>query len=146
MDAFSGGGMHVLLACLPPLTAGALLLRRIAPAWAGLAALAVGLAVLPAFGPDPAALGAAVIGAIPLAVEVLLIMYGGIALFAVLRAAGLHQALGRAVASVARDRALRVLLVALGVTPFLESVTGFGVGLIMSAPILREMGLLARLA
>ena len=39
-----------------------------------------------------------------------------------------------------------LLLVALGVTPFLESVTGFGVGLIMSAPILREMGLPARLA
>src|SRR5690606_7364049 len=87
--------------------------------------------------------GAALASAIPLAVEVLLILYGGIALFAVLRLTGLHQVLGQGVASLAPDRPRRVLLVALGVAPFLESVIGFGVGMIMAAPILREFGRMA---
>src|SRR5690606_18714726 len=67
-------------------------------------------------------------------------------LFAVLRSTGLHQVLGQGVASLAPDRPRRVLLVALGVAPFLESVVGFGVGMIMAAPILREFGLSSRLA
>lgn len=136
----------MFLACLPPVAAGFLLLRRVAPAWAAFGGLVTGLAVLPAFRPSPAALGAALAGAIPLAAEVLLILYGGIILFAVLRSTGLHQVLGQGVASLAPDRPRRVLLVALGVAPFLESVIGFGVGMIMAAPILREFGLSSRLA
>jgi len=120
--------------------AGFLLLRRVAPAWAAFGGLVTGLAVLPAFRPSPAALGAALASAIPLAVEVLLILYGGIALFAVLRLTGLHQVLGQGVASLAPDRPRRVLLVALGVAPFLESVIGFGVGMIMAAPNCGSLG------
>src|SRR5690606_41637361 len=79
MSPFTADGFRVLLACLPPVAAGFLLLRRVAPAWAAFGGLVTGLAVLPAFRPSPAALGAAVARAIPLAVAVLLILYGGIA-------------------------------------------------------------------
>src|SRR5690606_9387571 len=61
-------------------------------------------------------------------------------LFAVLRSTGLHQVLGQGVASLAPDRPRRVLLVALGVAPFLESVIGFGVGMIMAAPNCGSLG------
>src|SRR5690606_20127174 len=111
MSPFTADGFRVLLACLPPVAAGFLLLRRVAPAWAAFGGLVTGLAVLPAFRPSPAALGAALASAIPLAVEVLLILYGGIALFAVLRLTGLHQVLGQGVASLAPDRPRRGLLV-----------------------------------
>ncbi|HEX6988707.1 MAG TPA: L-lactate permease, partial [Bacillota bacterium] len=143
---FHPDALRLLLASLPPLTAGALLLRRTAPAWAGLGALAAAVVVLPAFDVAVTDLVGPALSIGPVALEVLGIMYGGLLLFEVLRSGGLHQTLGRWVTSLAPDRPLQVLLVALGVAPFMESVTGFGVGLIMAAPILREMGLSSRQA
>jgi lactate permease len=119
---------------------GALLLRR--PAWqaagAGLAVLAVTswLAGLPVRDPAVTAGHSAV-----LVLEVGLVLLGGLALAEVGRRRGFPEAVTSYVAATGAPRAAVVLLVVLGLTPFAESVTGFGVGAVIAAPILLALGL-----
>lgn len=103
----------------------------------GSAMLAILLAFpLPADGIAPAALRWS-----PILLEVLLIVAGGLLLSEVLREAGGQSAL----ASWIRGRAGRgvgaVLLVVHGITPFAESLTGFGIGVTIGIPLLAHFGL-----
>ena len=133
--------MSVALAAAPVLVVlGALLLRR--PAWQ---AAAAGLAVLAVTswlaGPPVADLGAAAGNSAVLVLEVGLVLLGGMALAEVGRARGFPEAVTSYIAATGAPRPAVVLLVVLGLTPFAESVTGFGVGAVIAAPILLALGL-----
>jgi lactate permease len=133
--------VSVALAAAPVLVVlAALLLRR--PAWQ---AAAAGLAVLTATSwladrpvADPG--GTAARSAV-LVLEVGLVLLGGLALAEVGRRRGFPEAVTNYIAASGAPRPAVVLLVVLGLTPFAESVTGFGVGAVIAAPILLALGL-----
>jgi lactate permease len=138
--------LTALLAAAPPLVAALLLLARVSPVRAALAALACGLLVLPAFTVTPGELAAAEGRAMLTGLEVVLIILGGVLLFELMAVGGAHERLAEWAVRVSADPGRRVLAVCLGITPFAESVTGFGVGVIIAAPLLLRMGLAPRAA
>ena len=135
-----------LLAAIPPVLAAGLLLRGVRPPVAALIALAGGVALLAAFPTPPGALADAGLVALGTAVEVCAIILGGLWLDELLRRSGARDRLSEWLAGVTADPGRRVLLVVLGVVPFVEAVTGFGVGAIVGLPLLRRLGFDARRA
>lgn len=77
----------------------------------------------------------------PLIVEVLLIILGGVMLGGLLRASGAQATISSWIEAACSNPQRAVLLVVLGITPFAESVTGFGLGVIVGIPILLHFGL-----
>ena len=138
--------MSVLVAAAPPFVAAALLLAHVSPVRASLAALLTGALALLAFPVGLEELARAEGEALLTGLEVVLIVLGGVLLFELMAVAGAHDRLGTWAARLSSDPGRRVLVVVLAVTPFAESVTGFGVGVIIAAPLLRRMGLDARRA
>ncbi len=80
----------------------------------------------------------------PILVEVLLIVGGGLLLAEVLREAGAQVALARWISGCAGQGVGAVLLVVHGITPFAESLTGFGIGVTIGIPLLAHFGLSTR--
>ena len=76
----------------------------------------------------------------PLLIEVLLIVGGGLLLSDVLRTSGAQQALAEWVTNRTGSGVGAVLLVVHGVTPFAESLTGFGIGITIGIPLLAHCG------
>lgn len=118
------------------------------PAWrAALAGLAVALGVAGwqvwagVDVPDAATLWAAWRRWWPVTLEVVGIIGGGLALSQCLQACGAQAALAGWVRQRAGQGVGAALLVVHGVTPFAESVTGFGIGVMAGIPLLRHMGL-----
>ncbi|UUX50607.1 L-lactate permease [Nisaea acidiphila] len=68
------------------------------------------------------------------------VLLGGVTLYWVLRTGGALDRLGRAAAEAIPDPAERVLVLVLGVSVFFESATGFGVGIIVTVPLLIALG------
>lgn len=83
---------------------------------------------------------------LPLVLEVVLIVGGGLLMSEVLRHAGAQAALANWIKSRAGTGVGAVLLVVHGITPFAESVTGFGIGVTIGIPLLVFMGLAPRQA
>jgi lactate permease len=129
-----------LLAIAPPAVAVLLLAGRVRPQVAAVVALAAGLAVLPAFTPDWAAVWRAQGVATATGLEVAMIIFSGLWLHEMMERTGAGGRLASWILTVTDDIGRRVLLVVLGITPFVESVTGFGVGAIVAFPLLRRMG------
>ena len=133
--------MLALLACLPVLLTLILLTRPlpgwVAPAAGAVTALLLGATVL---GADPAHLAAPFAHNWPILVEVLAIMAGGITLARVMERGGGHAALGRWLSGGTGPGLATALMMVHGVVPFLESVTGFGVGVIVCLPLLITLG------
>lgn len=133
--------MLALLACVPVLLTLALLTRPlpgwVAPAAGTGAALLLGATVL---GADAAELAAPFVRGWPILVEVLAIMAGGITLARVMERGGGHAALGRWLSGGTGPGLATALMMVHGVVPFLESVTGFGVGVIVCVPLLISLG------
>lgn len=77
----------------------------------------------------------------PLLIEVVFIILGGVLLAEVLTVSGAQTTIARWLTDACRGRGRVVLLITLGVTPFAESVTGFGLGVIVGIPLLRHIGL-----
>ncbi|GAB3519745.1 L-lactate permease [Arthrobacter monumenti] len=77
----------------------------------------------------------------PLIIEVLLIILGGVMLGGLLRASGAQATISTWIEAACSTPQRAVLLVVLGITPFAESVTGFGLGVIVGIPILLHFGL-----
>lgn len=133
--------MSTLLAATPPTVALVLLLARVTPVRASLAALATGVvALLVGFPVASGELIRAEAEALVTGIEVVLIILGGVLLYELTERSGAQERLGAWVGELTEDRGRRVLLVVLGVTPFVESVTGFGVGVIVAVPLLMRMG------
>lgn len=68
------------------------------------------------------------------------VLLGGVTLYWVLKSGGALERLGRAAAEAIPDPAQRVLVLVLGVSVFFESATGFGVGIIVTVPLLLALG------
>lgn len=106
----------------------------------GAAMLAITLAFpIPAGSIAPAALRWT-----PILAEVLLIVGGGLLLSEVLRQAGGQASLARWIGGRSGQGVGAALLVVHGITPFAESLTGFGIGVTIGIPLLAHFGLPAR--
>ncbi len=80
----------------------------------------------------------------PILIEVLMIVGGGLLLAEVLREAGAQAALAKWISGRTGQGVGAVLLVVHGITPFAESLTGFGIGVTIGIPLLAHFGLAAR--
>lgn len=133
--------MSAILAGTPIAIALLLLLLRVGPVRAALAALIT--AVLVAWlGFDTSATDAAAgqTEFAPLYIEVTLILLGGVLLSRLLSVTGAQQRVGEWLTGVCTDPARALLLIVLGVVPFVESVTGFGIGVVVGVPLLVQFG------
>jgi lactate permease len=72
--------------------------------------------------------------------RVLYVLVGGLLLYNVLSEGGAVDRVSRFLTEIEPDRGALALLVVLGAAPFFESVTGFGVAVVISAPILLSAG------
>ncbi|MCM8750648.1 L-lactate permease [Thermomicrobiaceae bacterium CFH 74404] len=133
--------MTNLLALGPPVIAAVVLLRGARPLVAALLAYAAGVVLLTIFPTSLESLLRAEWLAFLTAVEVSAIILGGMALNELASRAGTTTALTELVRAAASERGQAVVLVVLGLTPFFESVTGFGVGAVIAVPLLRAAGL-----
>jgi lactate permease len=139
--------LRLVLASLPLAAALWLLVGRRWPGWrAGLAAYAMGLA-LAALGPfDARPLLAANVRGLLLAAVVLYVLVAGLLLYNILARAGAIAAIARALGSASRDPARQALVLAGGLSPFFESVSGFGLAVVIVGPLLVGLGFTARRA
>ncbi|MGU3629048.1 SLC13 family permease [Comamonas testosteroni] len=134
--------MYMFISALPVATVIAVLLAG----WRSLHAAALGVAVAllviaAAFAQPASTWLAAGMHWAPVLLEVLLIVGGGLLLSEVLRASGAQKALADWLLARAGSGTGAVLLVVHGITPFAESVTGFGVGVTIGIPLLAHFGL-----
>lgn len=128
-------------AVIPIVVALALLLAHVGPVRSALAALASAVVVsLVGFPTSVSQIVASQAANSAVYAEVTLILLGGVLLSQLLSASGAQQRLGDWVVGVCRDPARAVLLVVLGVVPFAESVTGFGIGVVVGVPLLLHFG------
>ena len=137
--------MYLLLSALPVVAVIAGLLLGLRSVYAALLGVVLALLGCAIGFPLPAAKAAqAVVAWLPVLVEVLLIVGGGLLLSEVLRTAGAQKALAQWVMGRTGQGVGAVLLVVHGVTPFAESLTGFGIGITIGIPLLAHCGLPAR--
>lgn len=134
--------MMALAAALPLVVAvAAMVLRWSAPRAAALSILTASLltaTLFPTSWGDLATAGRGLLGTLT---EVLLILLGGVLLSRVLEASGDQKHLADWVDQLGAGHRERVIvLLVLGLTPFAESVTGFGLGAVVAIPLLRHLG------
>ena len=137
--------MTVFLSALPVLStilALAFGARSLHAALFGVGAAA--LAILLAFPIPMDSIAPAIVRWTPILAEVLLIVGGGLLLSEVLRQASGQAALANWIDARSGQGVGAVLLVVHGITPFAESLTGFGIGVTIGIPLLAHFGLPAR--
>ena len=134
--------MRYALAAAPFAVAALTLLALRWPApRAGAATLIVAiLAALASAGGQPVPLAGAMVDGLGTVARVLYVLFAGLLLYRVLAAGGAVDAVARFLVRVEPSREPLALLVVVGAAPFFESVTGFGVAIIISAPILLGAG------
>src|SRR3712207_5118284 len=91
-------------------------------------------------GLNSAGLFGALVGGLGTSGRVLYVLFGGLLLYNVLAAGGAVEAVSRFLGGLEPEREALALGVVVGVAPFFESVTGFGVAVVISAPILLAAG------
>ena len=109
--------------------------------WAGTASLAtavLGALVWPQL--EAAAVPGALFGGLGTSAQVLYVLFGGLLLYNLLSAGGAVGAVSRFLGRLEPDPVALAAGVVVGVAPFFESVTGFGVAVVISAPILLAAG------
>src|SRR5215213_5350630 len=131
-----------VVAATPFLFAGvALLGLRWPAAWAGVAALVAALAGALAWpGLDPTGIPVAFVEGLGTSGTVLYVLFGGLLLYNVLSAGGAIERVSRFLGRLEPEKDALAVAVVVGVAPFFESVTGFGVAVVISAPILLAAG------
>ncbi|GAB3714072.1 L-lactate permease [Mariniluteicoccus flavus] len=134
--------MTALLAALPLLAALACLALRVSAPRAAVLSIAVaGVLAATRFRVPGGRLADAGLALAPTLAEVLAILFGGVLLAGVLAATGAQERIAawieRASAGSGESAAL---LMVLGLTPFAESVTGFGLGAVVAVPLLLHLG------
>ncbi len=134
--------MGYLIAAAPFVVAGAALLglgwSPVRSGGAGLVVALAGALLWPEF--ETAGLPGALVEGFGTIGRVLYILVGGLLLYNVLSGSGAVERVSRFLTGVEPDRDALALLVVLGAAPFFESVTGFGVAVVISAPILLSAG------
>jgi lactate permease len=91
-------------------------------------------------GLEPTAVPGALLGGLGTSAQVLYVLFGGLLLYNLLSAGGAVEAVSRFLGRLEPDRVALAAGVVVGVAPFFESVTGFGVAVVISAPILLAAG------
>ncbi|THT96407.1 L-lactate permease [Lampropedia puyangensis] len=132
----------IFLSALPVLAtifALALGVRSLHAALLGIAAAL--LAISLAFPVPASSIAALTLRWLPVVTEVLLIVGGGLLLSEVLHQTGGQAALARWLQGRCKPGVATTLLVVHGVTPFAESLTGFGIGVTIGIPLLTHLGL-----
>jgi lactate permease len=131
-----------LISGAPFVVAGVGLLGMRLPAvWAGVAALAAAVAgalVWPQL--DASGLPAAFVEGLGTSGTVLYVLFGGLLLYNLLSAGGAIEGVSRFLGRLEPEKEALALGIVVGVAPFFESVTGFGVAVVISAPILLAAG------
>ncbi len=132
----------ILVAASPFVVAGvALLVLRLSAVWAGVATLLAAIAGAVAWpGLQATALPAAIAAGLGTSGTVLYVLFGGLLLYNVLSAAGAIEAVSRFLGELEPEKEALAAGVVVGAAPFFESVTGFGVAVVISAPILLAAG------
>ena len=136
--------VHTGAAIAPILLVFGLLALRVPSLLAGAAGLVGAIvAAATAFRPDDDEILAAMHQMGPTVLEVALILLGGVTLAVAMSSAGSrdHIADWLTRAGPTEDRIPVILLLVFGLTPFMESVTGFGLGVVITAPLLVRIGL-----
>jgi lactate permease len=105
---------------------------------ASLAAAVLGAIVWPDL--EATAVPGALFGGLGTTAQVLYVLVGGLLLYNLLKAGGAVEAVSRFLGRLEPDRVALAGGVVVGVAPFFESVTGFGVAVVISAPILLAAG------
>ncbi len=133
--------MDALMAALPIILTLGLLPTKL-PAWvAPGAGVAAALVIALAWFQTPwADLGEAFGGGAWTLVEVLAIIGGGVLLSRVMDRTGAQQRIALWLSAGGGPTISSALLMVTGVVPFMESVTGFGVSVIIAIPLLRALG------
>jgi lactate permease len=134
--------LGILISALPfgVAAVGLVVLGWPAP-WAGAASLAaavLGALVWP--GLDATGVPEALLGGLGTSAQVLYVLFGGLLLYNLLSASGAVEAVSRFLGRLEPDPVALAAGVVVGVAPFFESVTGFGVAVVISAPILLAAG------
>jgi lactate permease len=109
--------------------------------WAGVVALAaalMGAMLWP--GLNSAGLMGAFVDGLGTSGRVLYVLFGGLLLYNLLSAGGAVGEVSRFLGRLEPEKEALALGVVIGVAPFFESVTGFGVAVVISAPILLAAG------
>jgi len=138
--------VRLLVAVLPFVVAGTVLvgLRRSATASGVATLVAAALASLAGgylwSGPGLGALYEALGAGVPTSLQVLYVLFGGLLLYNLLRAGGAVDEVSRFLGRLEPRMEPLAVLVVVGVGPFFEAVTGFGVAVVISAPILLAAG------
>jgi len=102
-------------------------------------AVALALVALTDFSIAPAALPGAAATVLILALSVAMVVAPGQYLVAVLRAHGIIDGLAARIDGIAMARERKALITVLGIAPAVESLTGFGVSMFISLPILLHL-------
>src|SRR5690606_7595849 len=99
------------------------------------------LGMLICFPLSPAAVFTAIQDMAGTILTVALILLGGVGLSELMIRSGAQATIADWLLQVSSERALMLLLIVFGITPCMESVTGFGLGVIVSIPLLLRFGL-----
>lgn len=130
------------MAGVPFVVAGATLVGlRWSAVRAGIATLLAALAGA-LFWPqlESGGLGGALLEGIGTSWQVLYVLFGGLLLYNLLSAGGAIGEVSRFLGELEPEKEALALVVVVGAAPFFESVTGFGVAVVISAPILLAAG------
>ena len=134
--------LGILVSALPFAVAAVGLVALGWPApWAGVASLAMavlGAVVWP--GLEAGAVPGAVLGGLGTSAQVLYVLFGGLLLYNLLSEGGAVEEVSGFLGRLEPDGVALAAAVVVGVAPFFESVTGFGVAVVISAPILLAAG------
>jgi lactate permease len=139
------GLMAILLATLPLIVALVMLaiLQR-SGLQSGLVTMLVAVALalfIPFFHLTPARTGIALGEGVATSLTVLYVLFPALLLYQVQYVTKSIDVLSRGVARLCPDREAQVLLLVLGLAPFVESASGFGVGTVVIIPMLIALGL-----
>jgi lactate permease len=135
--------MLVLLATIPLFVAIVMLavLQR-SGLQSGLATVAAAIVIvllMPSFRLPPLSIGIALGEGVATSLTVLYVLFPALLLYQVQRVTGSIDVLARAIARLCPDREVQVLLLVLGLAPFVESASGFGVGTVVIIPMLMAL-------
>src|SRR5258708_36697164 len=137
--------MNILLATVPLMVAIIMLavLQR-SGLQTGLATLAAAVAIalaMPSFRMAPATLLVAVAEGAATSLTVLYVLFPALLLYQLQRITGGIGVLASGIGRLCPDRDVQVLLLVLGLAPFVESISGFGVGTVVVIPMLVALGI-----
>ncbi|WP_343902191.1 L-lactate permease [Arthrobacter rhombi] len=133
--------MPAVAAAIPIVLAVVLFFRGVRATRIAVWSLGVGIVVAVVFFPTAPSV---VLGSLarfsPTIIEIMLILYAGVLLSRILSSTGAMAAISGWLQTSAPSRRAGTVLVVFGLVPFAESVTGFGIGVTVGAPILRMLG------